>query len=124
MHRTSRVALLTLALAAPAALLAQPIKGSAKLRAQAKISGDSAKHVALAQVPNGKIRSGELENEKGKLIYSFDIKVAGKSGVEEVDVDANTGAVVAHEHETAKAERAEAKKEAAQKQGAAATKKP
>ena len=117
MKRTSRLALLTLALVAPPALIAQPIKGSAKLRAQAKITGDSAKHVALAQVPNGKIRSGELENEKGKLIYAFDIKVAGKSGVEEVDVDANTGAVVAHEHESAK-------KEAAEKKAAPAPKKP
>ena len=128
MKRTSRLALVTLALVAPAALAAQPIKGSATLRAQAKVTGDSAKKIALAQVPNGKIRSGELENEKGKLIYSFDIKVAGKSGVEEVNVDATTGAVVSHEHETAKAERKEAaaekKEAAAEKKAPAATKKP
>ena len=60
--------------------------------------------------------SGELEEEKGKLISSFDIKVAGKSGIEEVNVDARTGDVIAHEHETPKAEQAEAKAERAEKQ--------
>ena len=114
MPRTPPLSLVTLALVAPLALAAQPIKGSAKLKAQAKISGDSAKKVAIAQVPNGKMQSGKLEKEKGKLVYSFDFKETGKSGVEEVQVDALTGAVVAHEHETAKMERAEAKKEKAE----------
>ncbi len=35
----------------------------------------------------------------GRLIYSYDIKVAGKPGIEEVHVDAMTGAVIATEHE-------------------------
>jgi hypothetical protein len=93
---------------------AQPITGSAALKARAKISGDSAKKIARAQVPGGTIRSGELEEEKGKLIYSFDIKVAGKSGIEELNVDALTGAVVAHEHESDATERKEAKTEKAE----------
>ena len=119
MHRSIRA--LSLALAGTLAVFgarsaqAQKIKGSAALKARAKVSSDSAKKVALAQVPNGKVRSGEIEDEKGKLIYSFDIAVAGKSGVEEVNVDALTGAVVSHEHESAKAERAEAKAEKAMK---------
>jgi uncharacterized membrane protein YkoI len=117
MTRTSWRVLAVATLAA-APLAAQPIKGSGKLKAQAKISGDSAKKVALAQVPNGKIQSAEIEREKGKLIYSFDVKVAGKAGVEEVNVDALTGAVVGKEHESAAAERAEAKAERS------ATKKP
>ena len=90
---------------------AQPIKGTGKLKAEAKIKGDSAKKIALAQVPNGKIQSAEIEREKGKLIYSFDLKVPGKSGVQEVNVDAMTGAVVGTEHETAKSEAAEKKAE-------------
>jgi uncharacterized membrane protein YkoI len=110
MARTFRRVLAAATLVVAVPLAAQPIRGSGKLKAEAKISGDSAKKVALAQVPNGKIQSGEIEHEKGKLIYSFDVKVAGKSGIEEVNVDALTGAVVAKAHESAAAEKAEAKK--------------
>ncbi|HEX7104952.1 MAG TPA: PepSY domain-containing protein [Acidothermaceae bacterium] len=77
-----------------------------------KITEDSARVLALAEVPNGKIRSGELEHEKGRWIYSFDIKVAGKAGIEEINVDAMTGKLVAHEHESPAAERKEARAEA------------
>jgi uncharacterized membrane protein YkoI len=69
-------------------------------------------------VPGGTIQSAELEREHGKLIYSFDMKVAGKSGIEEVNVNAVTGKLVAHEHESPTAEKKEAaaeKKEAAKK---------
>jgi hypothetical protein len=100
------------------------VSGGAKLRAQAKVSEDSARTVALGQVPNGVIQSGEIEREHGKLIYSFDLKVAGQSGIEEVNVDALTGAVVAHERETPKAEQAEAKQEAAEKKKAKRSTKP
>src|SRR3954469_13103172 len=47
----------------------------------AKISEVDAAKTALAKVPNGKISSMELERENGKLIYSYDIKVPGKSGI-------------------------------------------
>jgi uncharacterized membrane protein YkoI len=83
-----------------------------KLRAEAKISEATARVTALKVVPTGKIESGELEREHGKLIYSYDIKVAGKSGIEEVAVDAMSGAVIAHEHETPAAEKKEAALEA------------
>ena len=43
--------------------------------------------------PNGKIRSLELEREHGTLIYSFGIKAAGKAGITEVNVNAQTGRV-------------------------------
>ena len=88
------------------------VSGSAKLKAEAKISESSAIAAARKEVPTGKIESGEIEREGGKLIYSFDIKVPGKSGIEEVNVDAITGALVAHEHETPKAEKKEAAMEA------------
>ena len=100
------------ALAATAATLAaQPaphISGAAALRARATISGDSAMAIARGRVPHGRIRSGELEEEKGRLIYSFDMKVPGKAGIDEVDVDARTGAVVGVEHESAADEKREA----------------
>jgi uncharacterized membrane protein YkoI len=69
------------------------------LWARATLSPDSAIKIAMARVPGGQVTKGELEEEDGRLIYSFDITVAGKSGEDEVHVDANTGAVVKHEHE-------------------------
>ena len=83
----------------------------AQLKAEAKVTEEAARATALAQVPGGKVQESELEREAGKLVYSFDIKVEGKSGVEEVLVDAVTGQVVKREHESAKKERAEARKE-------------
>ena len=68
---------------------------------------DSAIAIAKAKVPTGKIKSHELEREKGHLIYSFDFAVPGKSGIDEVNVDAMSGAVLAVAHEGPKAERLE-----------------
>ncbi len=83
----------------------------AALARQAKISLETARATALARVPHGKVRSEELEKEHGKLIYSFDIAVPGKSGIDEVNVSAITGKVLARQHETAKDESEEAAKE-------------
>jgi len=78
------------------------------LAAQATISADSAQKIALAQVSRGWVREAQLEQQNGTLVYSYDIKARGKSGVEEVNVDAKTGAVVSTKHESAKAEAKEA----------------
>jgi uncharacterized membrane protein YkoI len=83
----------------------------ADLAKGAKVSLDTARATALAKVKNGTVRSEELEKEHGKLIYSFDIVVPGKSGVEEVNVNAVTGKVVNKHHESAASERREAAKE-------------
>ena len=90
------------------------------LAAQATISADSAQKIALAQVSRGWVREAELTQENGTLVYSYDIKARGKSGVEEVMVDAKTGAVVSTKHETAKTEA----KEAASEKKVARTAKP
>ena len=58
------------------------------------------------------MKSEELEREHGHLIYSYDIAVPGKSGIDEVNVDAMTGEVIARTHEGPKAERKEAAAEA------------
>lgn len=79
----------------------------------AKISPAVATATALAKVPGGKVQSAEIEKEDGKLVYSFDIKVAGKSGIDEVLVDALTGAVVSVDHETPADEAKEAKQDKA-----------
>jgi uncharacterized membrane protein YkoI len=41
----------------------------------------------------------ELEQEHGSLVWSFDLAVPGKPGIEEVNVDAVTGKIVSVEHE-------------------------
>ena len=109
---------LALATGAKAALARHPSRHAARqdaaLAAEAKITMEAAKATALTKVPGGKIRSSELEREHGKLIYSFDIKVAGKPGIEEVNVDAIDGHVISVEHEGARAEKAEARKDKAE----------
>lgn len=93
---------------------AQEKKESAsQLKAQAKITEAAARTTALAEVPGGKVKEGELEKEKGKLVYSYDIAVAGKPGIEEVQVDAVTGKIVSHVHETPADEAKEAAKDKA-----------
>jgi uncharacterized membrane protein YkoI len=54
----------------------------AELQSQAKISLETARATALSKVPNGTVKASELEREHGKLIYSFDISVPGKTGIE------------------------------------------
>jgi len=84
---------------------------AAKLEAQAKVSRVDAEKTALARVPNGTIKEGEIEKEKGKLIWSFDIATPGTKDITEVNVDAITGEVVGVEKETAKDETKEKKEE-------------
>ena len=69
------------------------------LLAKAKITPDSATTLALGRVPGSRVETVNLEMEDGKLVYSFDLKVGQKKGVEEVLIDALTGAVVSVEHE-------------------------
>jgi uncharacterized membrane protein YkoI len=72
----------------------------AQLLAQAKVSRPDAERAALARVPGGTIKEGELEKEHGKLIWSFDIATPGTQDITEVHVDAVTGQVVNLEKET------------------------
>jgi len=72
----------------------------AELQAQAKISKAQAQQTALAKAPGGTVKEGELEKEKGKLIWSFDITIPDSKDITEVNVDAITGDVVSVEKET------------------------
>ncbi len=69
------------------------------LLARAKFTPDSATRIAQAQIPSGTIQRAGIEMEHGRLIYSYDVKVPGKSGIDEVNVDATTGKIVGVEHE-------------------------
>ena len=94
---------------------AQPVKHEtmAQLRAEARVSEVAARATALAKVPGGRVKTWELERENGTLLYSFDIATRGKSGIDEVHVNAITGALIGDVvHETPKMEKAEAKAEA------------
>jgi uncharacterized membrane protein YkoI len=94
-------------------------ESQAALQREAKISEATARATALREVPNGSVKSGELERENGKLIYSFDITVPGKTGIDEVNIDATNGSVIAKQHETPMTEKQEAAKEAKEKKTAA-----
>jgi uncharacterized membrane protein YkoI len=112
--KTTRNAMygIALALAMPTATMAQ-LPGTnataapkpkhetqAQLQKQATVTLVDATATALRLVPGATVKSHELEREKGKLIYSFDMKIAGRAGIEEVNVDALTGATVGKvEHE-------------------------
>ena len=98
----------------PSAQPGTPLVKEAKpgLLRQAKITPDAATRTAMQQVTNGQIQEAEIEQEHGKLVYSYDVKVPGKSGIEEILVDAKTGVVVSHTHESPAAEAAEARQDA------------
>ena len=88
----------------------------AKLEAEAKVSRADAEKIALGKVPGGTIKEGELEKEKGKLIWSFDVSTPGTKDITEVNIDAITGAVIAVDKETAADEAKEKKKEKEEKE--------
>ncbi len=119
--RSIALVVLALGLFAPAARAQQPKhtrrqhreETQEQLRKEAKITEDQARDVAMRRYPRASITSTELERENGRLIYSMELKVPGRSGVQEVNVNAITGKLVNIEHESAKTEKAEERKEKA-----------
>lgn len=92
--------------AASAASLDCSIKASkmikkADMPGMAKVSVEDAKKSALGAVnaSGSAITKGGLEVEDGCLVYSYDVKIPGKNGIEEVIVDAGSGKVLKTEHE-------------------------
>jgi uncharacterized membrane protein YkoI len=71
----------------------------AQLETQAKITKADAEKTALAKVPNGTVKEAEIEKEKGKLIWSFDLATPGTKDITEVEVDAITGEIASVETE-------------------------
>ena|ERR1700722_463055 len=64
-------------------------------QSEAKLSKADAEKIAMARVPNGTIKEGELEKEHGKLQWSFDMATPEDEGeITEVNVDAVTGAII------------------------------
>jgi len=94
------------AVAVSGVLLAAPNEN--ELMKEAKVSKSEAEKTALGKVPNGAIKSEELEREHGKLIWSFDIATRGAKNITEVQVDAMTGKIVSIKVETPKDQAKEA----------------
>lgn len=84
---------------------------SASLSDSSKISLATARATALAKVPKGKVVSEELEQENGRLVYSFDIRQGTTPGIAEVQVDARDGSVVSVVHESPSQEAKEAQQD-------------
>ncbi|MEO6155255.1 MAG: PepSY domain-containing protein [Thermomonas sp.] len=76
--------------------------GQAALLKEAKVSEAAAAKTALARVPGGTIKSSELENEHGALVWSFDIAIPKSPNIHEIQVNALTGAIANSEIETPK----------------------
>ena len=123
MTKQTRILGLLVAIAATTpALGAQAVKVTETkpgLLAKAKISADSAIALAKARLPKATISSAEIEEEDGNLIYSFDLKTAGKKGIDELNIDAMTGKVGKLAHESPEEEAKEEKAEKAEKDGKA-----
>ena len=94
---TSFAAILLGLVVAPA-LQAQDVAVQVKekktgLLAQATVKPDSARTIALAQVPGGKVSEFEIEEENDRLVY--ELKIVGQDGEKrEIYVDARTGEIV------------------------------
>lgn len=71
---------------------------STEERSRVKISIEQARKTALERV-NGTITEEELEKENGRIVYSIEIRDANRK-VYDVEVDAQTGAIVRIEEET------------------------
>lgn len=88
-----------------------PAGASARsLLAMTKVTRTAARQTAMSGYARTQahVSEGELEAEDGCLVYSFDIRVHNRPGVDEILVDAGTGKVLDHQHETSKQETDEA----------------
>ena len=120
-NRSLMLAVLALCAAASTTSGAQAAKKKetqAELQKEAKMTMKDARVMAEKTVPGATVQAGEIEREGGKLIYSFDMKVAGKSGIEEVNIDAMTGKLISKQHESPADEKKEAKADAKAKKAA------
>ncbi len=81
-------------------LSAQANTKEQNLAKEAKISKTQSEHIALSKVPHGRIKSAEIENENGHLVWSFDIAEPKSKDITEILVDAKTGRIVAKQTES------------------------
>lgn len=100
MHRSTCLATLTVAFAfafaAPAITAATAaVDAKAKdTKAATKVSEADARKTALASVPSGIVQSSKLVSEKGRQVWSFDLKSPSSTKLFKVQVDADNGRIV------------------------------
>ena len=92
--------------------------GRADLLKLAKVGQADAQKAALASKgisAGATVAESELEIESGCLVWSFDLKLPDKVGVQEVMIDAGNGKVLSSAYESPKKEAAEKAKDASPK---------
>ena len=72
----------------------------AELTKQAGITKGQAQQIALARVSHGVVKSAEIENEKGHLVWSFDIAKPNTKDITEILIDAQTGKIISIQTES------------------------
>jgi hypothetical protein len=86
----------------------------------ATVSRTDAERMAVARVRRHaavSVISAELETEHGCLLWSFDLRLAGSSGIHEVQIDAGDGRILSVKRENSQQEAAETKDEIKPKPG-------
>ncbi len=113
--KTIRLKAFALPMAVTALIVSMPAVSANDLNPallkEANISQAQATKTALTKVLHGVIKSSELEQEHGRLIWSFDIAKPRSKNIAEVNIDAKTGKIVAVNIETPAKEKREAKAE-------------
>ena len=71
------------------------------LLAQATITDAAARAVALERFPNGQIVDAEIDEDDGRVMYKYQLRLASERRGVDVDIDAKTGAIVAVEEKAA-----------------------
>lgn len=89
----SSAALLGIAATAVGAALVVPAIASETSEQDVALNIQEAGEIALRAAP-GRIIESELENEDGVMVYSFEIQQADTVREVEVEVDANSGAII------------------------------
>jgi hypothetical protein len=108
---------LAIAIAVPTGVASAASPSQALLKMQASVTQEAATATALARVPHATVKSRELEQENGRLVWSFDILPPGRGQVIEIWIDATTGAVVSLKKETPAQEAAEANADRRERKG-------
>lgn len=67
---------------------------------QVRVSDGEARVVALRNVAEGHITTAALKEEDGRLVYVYDVEIAGRPGTTRVRVDALTADVLSPEDVT------------------------
>jgi uncharacterized membrane protein YkoI len=106
--RKSRILTVGSALGVAAVTTIQAQPSEAQLMKETKVTKSQAEKTALTKVPDGIIKSAELEKEHRLLIWSFDIAKPGTRNITEVQVDAKTGKIASVQIETPKDQATEA----------------